>query len=77
MQCPRCGYCEPKPKPRKKRVGFHGEKESFVIKYNDVIRHFGVTAEVIKLARKELGYSPKTLDIDIKSSLERAYRKVG
>lgn len=66
---------ETKP-PRKKRVGFHEEKDAFVRKHMGTIKTFGVGREVITLARKELGYSPKTYRNDIRSSLERAYRKV-
>jgi len=62
--------------PRKKRVGFHEEKDAFVRKHMHIIETFGVGREIITLARKELGYSPKTYRNDIKSSLERAYRKV-
>lgn len=62
---------------RKNKKGFKGLKRTFMIKYNDVVRHFGVNDDIIRLARKELDYSPRTLDCDIRSSLERIHKEIG
>ena len=62
---------------RKQTKGFKDLKRKFIIKYNDVVKHFGVNNDIIRLARKELKYSPRTLDCDIRSSLERIYKEIG
>lgn len=59
------------------------KKEKFIRKYWDLaVKAFSFDyieseKKLIKKARSFLGYSPKTVDIDIVSSLCRVYRAIG
>lgn len=64
-------------KPRlEKRKGFKYLKRAFVLRHHEMITQFGVDDNIVAVARQELDYSPYTYANDIKSSLERAYKKV-
>jgi len=72
-KCPQCGFNLSKTE-RVKNVS-NKDKEEFV-KRNKYMFEPDISKTTIWLARKELNYSSKTIDIDISAGLRKAYRKV-
>jgi hypothetical protein len=74
MRCPQCGFNSSKT-GRSRRVTKEA-KEEFVREHETMFKHEGVSPTVIWLARKELGYSKKTVKGDIVTSLMATYKKL-
>ena len=77
MTCPKCGH-------KKKRVGGTAHKREFltrnwstayIIFRDGCVSKFDVT-RFVKRAREKIGYSPKTSECDILSSLRRTFFKM-
>ena len=73
-KCPSCGFDLSKT-GRETRVS-RGEKEAFVRRNASLIERDGASKTVIWLARQELHYSPRTMDVDIISSLIRMHKQI-
>jgi uncharacterized Zn finger protein len=74
MKCPNCGFNLSKTK-RETRV-YKCEKEGFVRRNSALIEKEGASKTVIWLARQELHYSPRTMDVDIATSLMRMHKQM-
>ena len=73
MRCPNCGFNSSKTA---RLCGVRGkDKIGFVMKYFTEIGKYGITEDLLLTARKELGYSDKTISNDIRYSLMNEYRK--
>ena len=71
MRCPNCGFNSSKTA---RLCGVRGkDKIGFVMKYFTEIGKYGITEDLLLTARKELGYSDKTIGNDIRSSLTNEY----
>ena len=73
MQCPNCGYCDNKTTRITKVTPKN--KEKFIRKYLQRIELLGIDTNLLRTARQELGYSDKTINGDIRSSLMNEYSK--